>query len=126
MLKLYPAIFHNENERFWVDFPDVDGCFSDGDTLEEVMENAQEALALHISGLLDNELPIPAPSKLESLTSTDGFISYVAFDPNKYRKKNKAVKKTLTIPEWLNDEAEKRHINFSAILKNALLKEIEF
>jgi hypothetical protein len=53
-------------------------------------------------------------------TDENSFANLVYSNVNKYREKNNAVKKTLTIPQWLNEEAEKRHINFSSILKEAL------
>jgi len=52
-------------------------------------------------------------------------VSYVSSDVSKYRKKTRAVKKTLTIPEWLNEEAEKNHINFSSVLQKALMDELQ-
>lgn len=86
MLKVYPAIFHEEN-GYWVSFPNIEGCFSDGDTLDDAMENAQEALALHLSALLDDDIALPAPSPLEAIRADDGIIRYVGCDPNKYRRK---------------------------------------
>ena len=62
---------------------------------------------------------------IKNIESADGFVSYVSSDVSKYRKKVKAVKKTLTIPEWLNEEAEKNHINFSSVLQKALMDELQ-
>ncbi|MDR1134615.1 MAG: hypothetical protein LBL49_00310 [Clostridiales Family XIII bacterium] len=64
-------------------------------------------------------------SDIKTIEAGDGFASYVATDPDSYRRKTKAVKKTLSIPEWMNEEAEKKHINFSSVLQSALLSEIE-
>ena len=124
MLKIYPAIFHGEDGSYWVSFPDLDGCYSDGETLEEALENAQEALAMHLGGLLDAGQKLPEATDLASITVTDGVSSYVSADPNKFRRKNKAIKKTLTIPEWLNEEATARGINFSKVLQDGLLREL--
>lgn len=125
MLKIYPAIFHKEDDSFWVDFPDLEGCQSYGNTLEETMEYAQEALGLYIVSKLDNNEKINKPSDIKSIESDDGFVSYVSTDISKYRKKSKSIKKTLTIPEWLNEEAEKNHINFSSVLQRALMDELQ-
>lgn len=125
MLNIYPAIFHKEGASFWVEFPDIEGCQSCGDTLEETMNNAQEALGLFIASKLDNSEEINKPSDIKNIESADGFVSYVSSDASKYRKKTRAVKKTLTIPEWLNEEAEKNHINFSSVLQKALMDELQ-
>ncbi|MDD4564650.1 MAG: type II toxin-antitoxin system HicB family antitoxin [Eubacteriales bacterium] len=125
MLKIYPAIFHEEDGSFWVEFPDLEGCQSCGATLEETMELAQEALGLYLATKIESKEEIPEPSDIKCFEASDGFVSYVTADPDKYRRKTKAVKKTLSIPEWLNEEAEKKHINFSSVLQSALLSEIE-
>lgn len=125
MLEIYPAIFHKEGNGFWVEFPDLEGCQSYGDTLKETMNNAQEALGLYIASKLDDNEKINNPSDIKNVDSGEGFVSYVSSDITKYRKKSKSVKKTLTIPEWLNEEAEKNHINFSSILQKALIDELQ-
>jgi|NGEPerStandDraft_9_1074522.scaffolds.fasta_scaffold39655_1 antitoxin HicB len=125
MLKVYPAIFHKENDSFWVEFPDLDGCQSTGDNLEETISMAQDALGLYLVALEEDDIKPKTPSNITAIKSGDNeFISYVSCDINKYRRKTKAVKKTLTIPEWLNEEAEKRHFNFSSVLQNALIQQI--
>ncbi len=124
MIKVYPAIFHLEDGSYWVEFPDVAGCYSDGDSLEDALINAQEALALHLSSLLDQQQALPQPSDLASIITENGVTSYVSCNPDKYRQKNKAVKKTLTIPQWLNDEAIAHNVNFSKVLQTGLMKEL--
>lgn len=124
MIKVYPAVFHFEDGNYWVEFPDVPGCYSDGATLEDALLNAQEALAIHLSSLLDHQQPLPSASDLASLKPEDGVSSYVSCTPDKYCRKNRAVKKTLTIPEWLNDEAIAHNINFSKVLQKGLLQEL--
>lgn len=125
MLKIYPAIFRKEEDAFWVKFPDLEGCQSFGNTLEETMELAQEALGLYIASKLDNNENINKASDIKDIESKDGFVSYVSTEVNKYRKKTKAIKKTLTVPEWLNEEAERNHINFSSVLQKALMEELQ-
>ena len=48
MLVVYPAIFHKDDGSIWVEFPDLEGCFTDGETIEEAIENASDALGLYI------------------------------------------------------------------------------
>jgi len=63
----YPiAIEHEKNRAFGVEVPDLPGCFSAGDTLDEALENAREAAAFHIEGLLDAGMPVPRPRPLEA------------------------------------------------------------
>ena len=125
MTTAYPAILHEEDGAYWVEFPDLEGCFSDGETLADAAVNAEEALGAYLASLMERELPIPAPSDIKSIDRTDGITTLVATDPLKYRRSTKSVKKTLTIPEWLNAEAEKRNINFSSVLQKALMSIIE-
>jgi Uncharacterized conserved protein len=126
MLYVYPAIFHKEDASYWVEFPDLEGCQTYGGSLAETMELAMEALGVYLAVRMDENLEIPNASdivKMNAATDTD-FISYVSANPSKYRENSKAVKKTLTIPGWLNEEAEKRHVNFSAVLQEALVKQL--
>lgn len=125
MKTAYPAIIHNENDEYWVEFPDLEGCFSDGETLADAASNASEALGMYLCSLMERNLDIPRPSDIRDVSSEEGIVTVVATEPLVYRKSTKSVKKTLTIPEWLNIEAEKRHINFSSVLQQALIAKIE-
>ena len=125
MKTAYPAIMHQEGDAWWVEFPDLEGCYSDGESMAEAAVNAEEALGAYLCSLMERELEIPAPSDMRSIHTEEGFVTLVATEPLKYHRSTRAVKKTLTIPEWLNIEAEKRHINFSSVLQQALLSMIE-
>lgn len=126
MFKAYPAIFHAEENGYWVEFPDLPGCVSEGDGVAEAVAEASSALGGYLCSLMDRDLPIPEPSEIHSLSATgDDFVSIVGADPLAFQKRTRAVKKTLTIPEWLNDEAEKRHINFSSVLQQALIAQLQ-
>ena len=125
MLFIYPAIFHKENDSYWVEFPDLEGCQTYGSTLNETMEFAQEALAGYLLTLFEDKLPIVQPSELSSIGHVDdSFVTLVTCDINQY-KDTKAVKKTLTIPSWLNERALSQGINFSQVLQEALLAKIQ-
>ena len=120
---LYPAIFHTEDTGYSVYIPDVQGCVSEGNTLEEAYENIFDALGLCLEYLQDNGLEIPEashPAKIK--VGKDEFVAFVQFDPLQYAKKHntKAVKKTLSIPSWLNELAEEQNVNFSGVLQSAL------
>ncbi len=125
MLLVYPAVFHKEENAYWVEFPDLTGCQSYGSTLVESMENAQEALFGYASVLLDESVILPKASDIATITLGDNcFASLVTCDLNQY-KNSKAVKKKLTIPSWLNDRATSLGINFSQTLQDALLHKIQ-
>ena len=125
MLFTYPAIYHNEGGAYWVEFPDLEGCQTFGDTLNETAENASEALSGYLLTLLEENAPIPSPSDIRSLQiPEDGFTSLVSCDIDQY-KDTKAVKKTLTIPAWLNDRANAMGINFSKVLQDVLLSKVQ-
>ena len=126
MLVVYPAIFHKDDGSIWVEFPDLEGCFTDGETIEEAIENASDALGLYIYTRFEKGWKTPKPSDIDTIEKPDdGFVSLVSSNPMQYERRTKAIKKTLTIPEWLNEEAEKRHINFSSVLREALIERIE-
>ena len=124
----YPAIFTPEEKGYSIVFQDLEGCYTCGNTLEEGLEMAQDALALVLYGYEKEERPIPAPSKINNLSLKEQeFVNYVACDTMAYRKRfnNKAVKKTLTLPEWMNEEATAIGINFSQVLQEALLAKLQ-
>ena len=119
---IYPAIFYKEEDSFWVEFPDLEGCQSFGDTLEEVHENAKEALAGYLVTLLEQGKKVSPPSDMSDIKTPDNaFASLVDAD---LIKKSQAVKKTLTIPSWLNEIAESNHVNFSKVLQEALMQKL--
>ena len=125
---VYPAIFApEENGTFSITFPDLEGCYTCGDNLEDGLEMAEDALALVLYGYEKDNRKIPAPSERNELkVSGDEFVNYISCDTMAYRKRfnNKAIKKTLTIPEWMNEEAVALGLNFSQILQDALLQKM--
>ena len=118
MLKVYPAVFHEE-DGFWVEFPDLPGCSSCGSSLEETMELAQEALGIYLVSLVEDNQSLPKPSSIKDIESEE-IVSYVSVNMDKYRRNNRAVKKTLSIPAWLADEAEKNNLSLSKVLQEGL------
>ena len=125
MLKVYPAIFMQDENGYTVSFPDLEGCFTEGKTIEHAVEMAQEALGLYIVSLEERSvrLPVPTPN-VNVKCDANEFITLISTDIDKYRRKNKTVKKTLSIPQWLNEEAKAKHINFSFVLQKALKEEL--
>lgn len=122
----YPAIFHKEEEGFWVSFPDFPECFTEGDNMEQAYQMAVEALGLAITSRKEEREEIPNPTVPEKVDVGDGMLVVVNFDMAEYLRKHnsKAVKKTLSIPEWLNEEALRMELNFSQVLQEALINKI--
>ena len=126
----YPAIFHTAEEGgFWVSFPDLPECLTEGDTMEEAYAMAVEALGLSLTDRLHDQEELPLPSAPDQISPDDpnSHLVIIQFDLGAYQKKHnsRAVKKTLSIPEWLNEEAMAMGINFSQVLQEALLTKIQ-
>jgi predicted RNase H-like HicB family nuclease len=134
MLAMYPACFYKEKEGgYSVIFPDLNHLATCGDDLDEAMRMAVDCLAGYLySAKLDKE-EVPAPSDMSSIDVNaeydeyeSAFVNIVTVDVEEYARKHfeKAVKKTLTIPSWLNDLAVANGINFSQTLQKALKAEL--
>ncbi len=120
----YPAILTPEDNWYIVTFPDFDDIYTDGTDIANAIFMANDVLPLRLMDYEDDERPIPRPSKISDISHRDDqIVTLICADTTEYRKKydNKAVKKTLTIPNWLNTLAEKNNINFSNVLQNALM-----
>lgn len=130
MTKLfYPALFHKAEEGgFWVSFPDIPECMTQGDDMEQAYEMAVDALGLALSCREEEHQKMPVASDpTEIIPEPDSFLVVIEFDMLAYKKRtsSRAVKKTLSIPEWLNEAAMAMDLNFSQILQEALLSKIQ-
>lgn len=118
----YVALFTKTKDgKYFVEFPDLPGCLSQGDSLEMAICNAQDALAIYYQ---EKNGVLPKASDLDLIQeiNTNAISQLVAIDTNNYIIKSlESVKKTLTIPKWLNELSVKYEANFSQILKNALI-----
>lgn len=122
---IYPAIFIKEEEGYLVFFPDLESCYTQGDTLEEAMEMAGDVLSLVLYEYERKRRMIPEPTPIKQIETKEcEIVSLIMGDTLEYRRRynNKSVKKTLTIPEWLNEEASAAGVNFSQVLQEALMK----
>ena len=121
---LYPAVFtEEENGLYDVYFPDIPDCYTSGDSLMDALYMAEDVLAFTLYSYERDKREIPEPSDQKNIkTSGESFVNIISCDTLEYQKRNndKAVKKTLTIPEWLNELAIKADINFSQVLQEAL------
>ena len=127
----YHAIFTYEQDGVHVTFPDLPGCVTFGKDEDEAIRMAREALALHLYGMEQDNDEIPVPSELKlvaenkTLETNETFFLVEAFMPAFREKQNRRfVKKTLSIPYWLNVEAERQGINFSQTLQQAIKQQL--
>jgi len=125
---VYPAVFEKgEVKGYCVTFPDLPGCITEGDNLDEAVSMAREAVAVHLYGMEEDGDRIPAPTAPEEIQAPPGaFVTPVeAWMPLiRDQIENKAIKKTLTIPKWLDDLAVERRVNFSHVLQEALKRQL--
>jgi len=123
----YPAVFTPEEIGYSVAFPDLPGCFTEGDTLEEAYEMAFAALGLFLQGEDGAFIYPPAGNPADLPCEKGAFVALVEFDEAEYRRRHgmHLVKKTITIPAWVNASAEKMGINFSATLTDTLVSMIQ-
>ncbi|HEM3183165.1 type II toxin-antitoxin system HicB family antitoxin [Streptococcus suis] len=120
MLKSYPALFHLENDgSYWVEFPDFAGG-TQGDGVEDAMKNAREMLESLLASYIDEGFALPLASDMTSLSIDDGFVTLIQVDPTPFIRNNKAVRKNVTVPEWLTKLADREQLNYSEVLTNAL------
>lgn len=139
MLSAYPACFFKEGSGYSVIFPDLNHLATCGDTLEDAFAAAVDCLAGYLFEAKKDGDAVPAPSTLQSVSLEDvakdleldnyhdAFVNIVTVDAEEYAKThfNKAVKKTLTIPQWLNDSATAAGLNFSQVLQEALMQKMK-
>ncbi|EMB88665.1 hypothetical protein SMU57_07078 [Streptococcus mutans NMT4863] len=124
MLKTYPAIFHKEEEGYWVEFPEFGGG-TQGEDLEEAMKNTRQMLESVLASYLDEGMKLPNPSEIRKLSVEDGFATMIQADPNPYLKNNKAIRKNVTVPEWLVQLADRDQVNYSEVLTKALERKLQ-
>jgi predicted RNase H-like HicB family nuclease len=121
--QLYPAVFSYAEDGVTVAFPDVPGAITCGQTEAEAVEMAEDVLGEMLYGLTERGLPLPTPTMAGKIPTAPGDI-VVFISTNlavvRLRHKDRAVKKTLSIPQWLNQAAEAKGVNFSQVLQMAL------
>lgn len=125
MKYIYPAIFEEVSSKeggYSVTFPDWRGATS-GKTMEDAVRMAEDFLGLACWDAEEDKEPLPSPTHPKTIELNErSFVAMVSIDTAEYRRKmsRKTVKKTLSIPEWLNTMALERNINFSGVLQDAL------
>ena len=120
---VFPAVFDYADDGISITFPDLPGCLPCAHSTEEAIKNARSALGLHLWGMERDGEEIPEPTDVKNMKHEENqaiLLVHVFMPPIRYRLDNKFVKKTLSIPQWLNAEAEHAGVNFSQVLQNGL------
>lgn len=114
----YPAIFHkNEDSTYTITFPDLPGCISEGKTIANAIFMSQAALTQWVEYSKDKKTQLPEPSPLASITvEKEEFVNFVCIN----YKENRAVKRTVSIPKWMDDLVIESGLSLSRILQDAL------
>jgi len=119
---VYPAIFHrNKDESYTITYPDLPGCISEGKTIGNAMYMAQSALTQWIGYLVDKKQEIPSASLAQKIKTTNGdFVNLICAEV----KDAKAVKRTVSIPKWMDDKVIQSGLSLSRVLQDALVERL--
>ena len=114
----YPAIFHKyEDSTYTITFPDLPGCISEGKSISNAIFMSQAALTQWVEYSKDKKVQLPEPSPLASIpVEKDEFVNFVCIS----YKENRAVKRTVSIPKWMDDLVIESGLSLSRILQDAL------
>lgn len=115
---IYPAVFHpNDDGSFTISYPDLPGCISEGKSLENAMYMAQDALTQWVEVSVEQGLSFSAPSGVNEVAHEDGeFVSLICADI----KDGRAVRRTISLPKWLDEKATESGLSLSRVLQDAL------
>lgn len=133
MIRVYPVIFtalHDEKDTILIEVPDLE-ILTEGFGMANAVYMARDAIGIKGIGCEDEGKELPTPSSIESIDVSQGtfaedgkgIVSLVDVDFIEYRRKvdNRAVRRNVTLPNWLDLEAEKAGINVSKVLQEALI-----
>jgi len=126
MKYVYPALFVKEDETIIVTFPDLEDTFTDGATMQEAFENAEDVLNLMLWNREEEKDDIPMPSSPEQITVPQGAtLAMIKADTLAYRKLHdqKTIRRSITLPSRLDTIAREHNINFSQLMQNAIRRE---
>lgn len=133
MKKIYPVIFTQTKAEVLIEVPDLE-ILTEGKNLADAIDMARDAIGITGISMEDHGEAIPEPSDLDSIDVSagtfaeegKGYVSLVDIDFTMYRRKidTKTVRRNVTLPNWLNQEAEAAHINVSKVLQEALINRL--
>ena len=127
MKNYYPAVFSSEEDGvFSVTFPDIPEAITEGNDFKHAVAMAEDCLGLCLVGRKEDGLEIPSPTFDNFCLNENEMIVMIEFDSLEFNKKynNRSIHKNVTIPAWLNEIAESHNVNFSNVLQNALMEQL--
>ena len=115
---VYPALFHsNDDGSFTVTYPDLPGCISEGKNLGNAIYMAQRALSQWLEYASETGADVAPASSMQSIhKETDEFVNLIRVEV----KDDRAVKRTVSIPRWMDDQASEKGLSLSRVLQDAL------
>ncbi|MCP1224716.1 type II toxin-antitoxin system HicB family antitoxin [Sebaldella sp. S0638] len=128
-LYIYPSVFEEESGGYNVYFPDLEGAFTYGNSLEEALFMAKEALGIYLYSLEDRKIHIPEPSKPNKIkTKSSQFVQLIEayMPPVRDEQEKRHVRRNVTISKWVNDLAKKHKLNCSALLESAIKEKLGY
>lgn len=124
---IFPAIIRSIDGKYEVDFPDIYNCFTFGENLEDALDSGRDVLELCLYDMEQDGIDIPEASRIEDINLKDNeSIAWINvwMIPVRDKMENKSIKKTLTIPKWINDIGIENDLNFSQILQSAIKEKL--
>jgi len=120
---IYPATIKLENDSYIVSFPDLENCFTFGENIEDALDSARDVLELCLYDLEQDRIKIPVASDVSEIKLNENesiALIDVWMVPFRDKMENRSVKKTVTIPKWINDIGVENNLNFSQLLQAAI------
>lgn len=124
---VFPAIFTYAEDGISIEFPDLPGCLTCGSDEEEAVNNARDALQLHLYGMEEDNEVIPKPAKICDLDLRENQVPVLIdalMPPYRDKMAARSVNRMVTLPRWLDQLASKKNVNFSQVLQTALKNDI--
>ncbi len=124
---IFPSIIKVVEDSYEISFPDINNCFTFGDSLEDALDSARDVLELCLYDMEQDNIPIPEPSRIEDIKlGKNESIAWINvwMVPVRDKMENRSVKKTVTIPKWINDIGIENNLNFSQILQSAIKEKV--
>lgn len=125
---IYPAIIKIVDEIYDISFPDLNNCFTFGENLEDALDSANDVLSLCLYDMEKDDKNIPDASMLQDLNlDEDESVAWINvwMVPVRDKMENRSIKKTVTIPKWINDIGVENNLNFSQILQAAIKEKFD-
>ena len=120
---VYPAVFHaNSDGSYTITYPDIPGCISEGKSLNDALSMAQSALTQWMEYLLERKETVPAASRIQEVSvEQDEFVNLVCANV----RDNRAVRRTVSIPKWMDEQVSAAGISLSRVLQDALKERLD-